>query len=255
MLTKYTLTLQADTELHFHSEITYRLYAVLLENASADYAKKIHTSNITPIAQHLSPTDDNRFIWTIGLLGDEAERNMCPVIECINNISLRSPECTLRVVSRTVERVNSIDDLMNEAIHRPCIVKIEFETTTSFKSHGRYQILPNMQFIVNNLIMHWNGCIDDCPIEDTDGRGSNAIARGMYCTGMNIHDSAYYIKQNKISGFSGTMIIENQLEGFHRQLLNMLLIFARYSGIGIKTSLGMGAVNISFLKNNRSGGD
>ena len=40
----------------------------------------------------------------------------------------------------------------------------------------------------------------------------------------------------------GELTLENRLSGFHRQLADVLLLFSGYSGVGIKTALGMGGV-------------
>ena len=52
----------------------------------------------------------------------------------------------------------------------------------------------------------------------------------------------YVLKGSPIPGFVGELTLENRLEGFHRELADALLCFAPFSGVGIKTTLGMGGV-------------
>ena len=88
----------------------------------------------------------------------------------------------------------------------------------------------------------WNGCFPECPIEDEDGEGLQALAEGLSISHFHIKDRAYWLKGTPVPGFVGELTLSNQLDGFHRQLASSLLIFAQYAGVGIKTTLGMGGV-------------
>lgn len=48
------------------------------------------------------------------------------------------------------------------------------------------------------------------------------------------------LKETKISGFRGTVTLSARLSPPLLELWRILLAFAPYAGIGIKTSLGMG---------------
>lgn len=73
------------------------------------------------------------------------------------------------------------------------------------------------------------------------------MAQGLECSGFQLRSQTYYLKGNSIPGFTGWMTLENRLTGFHRQLADALLIFSGYTGIGIKTTLGMGGVQHRLL--------
>ena len=55
------------------------------------------------------------------------------------------------------------------------------------------------------------------------------------------------MKGNCIYGFGGHLNIKNNMTGFHKELADALLLFSQYSGIGIKTALGMGGVEHTFV--------
>ena len=119
---------------------------------------------------------------------------------------------------------------------------MEFRTASAFKSRGKYQVLPTSRLILQNLIQKWNGSFPDCPIEDEDGQGMEAMADGLLYRRFQLYDRTYFLKGNAVPGFVGTVTLENCLSGFHRELADALLTFAGYAGVGIKTSLGMGGV-------------
>ena len=68
------------------------------------------------------------------------------------------------------------------------------------------------------------------------------MAEGILCSRLCLQDDHYRLKRQTIPGFIGTLLLENRLSGFHAQLANVLLLFAGYAGVGIKTTLGMGGV-------------
>ena len=140
------------------------------------------------------------------------------------------------------ESVRDVDDLFALSARQDGFHVLRFQTPTAFKSQGQYLNLPTSRLIVQSLLQKWNGCFPDCPIEDEDGQGMETIAAGLRCRRFRLRDQMYYLKGNSIPGFVGEMTLENRLSGFHRELADALLLFSGYSGVGIKTALGMGGV-------------
>ena len=68
------------------------------------------------------------------------------------------------------------------------------------------------------------------------------LAQDLRCCGLQLRDLNYRLKGQAIPGVVGTITLENRLEGFPAQLAHALLTFATFSGVGIKTTLGMGGV-------------
>lgn len=73
------------------------------------------------------------------------------------------------------------------------------------------------------------------------------MAASLLCKQLSLNSHGYRLKGHFIPGLCGELTIENRAEGFHRQLLNALLLFSEFSGIGIKTSLGMGGIMLDRL--------
>ena len=74
-----------------------------------------------------------------------------------------------------------------------------------------------------------------------------SIAAGLEFEHFILKDACYRLKKNRIPGFKGSIVIYNRLSGFHSELAGALLHYAAYSGAGIKTTLGMGAVRVDKL--------
>ncbi len=241
MLTRYRLTLTPDHPCHPRPEWAYRLYAALLAQAPGAFGAEAHQDGATPVSQHLT-LEEGKLIWTVGLLGADCEEKLSSVLEQLHQLRLEKDRVTLAVERRERRTVADAEELLDLAARERGLHTLRFVTATAFKSQGRYLNLPSTHLIIQSLVKKWNGCIRECPIEDTDGQGAEALAAGLRLRAFRLYDRMYYLKGSSIPGFVGELTLENRLEGFQRQLADALLLFADHAGVGIKTTLGMGGV-------------
>lgn len=243
MLTQYLLALAPDRPCRPRPEWGYRLYAALLEAAPASFGSGVHEDAVTPVSQFLT-VRDGALLWTVSLLGGESKKALGPVLERAEHFTLQKDGVVLSVRDRRTRTVPDVDALLARGAASDGLHRLRFCTATAFKSRGRYLNLPTGRLIVQSLIKKWNGCFPECPIEDDDGEGMEALAAGLRCARFRLQDRTYYLKGNSIPGFTGELTLENRLEGFHRQLASALLLFSAYAGVGVKTTLGMGGIQI-----------
>ena len=246
MLTRYTLTLDLKDSGHSRPEWAYHLYAALLEGAPAEFGAASHRDGATSVSQYLS-REGERLVWRVTLLGGESEAALAPVLEAREEYRLSKDGVTLRVVRRNWDRIADVEELFSRSSGYSELHRLTVRTPAAFKSRGLYQILPTPRLILQSLIKQWNGCFSNCPIEDEDGEGMEAMAAGLVCRGYQLRDQSYFLKGNHIPGFVGSLTLDStRLIGFHRTLADALLYFSGYAGVGIKTTLGMGGVAHQF---------
>lgn len=241
MLTQYQLALFPDGPCRPRAEWGYRLYAALLEAAPALFGADAHRDGVTPVSQFFT-AEKGSLLWTVSLLGGESEGALGPVLAGTDRFRLRKDGLDLTVRERRVRGVPDVDSLLAQGGAHRGPHRLKFRTATAFKSRGQYLNLPTGRLIIQSLIKKWNGCFPDCPIEDDDGAGMEALAAGLRCAQFHLRDRTYYLKGGAIPGFTGELTLENRLTGFHRQLASALLLFSGYAGVGVKTALGMGGV-------------
>lgn len=241
MIVQYRIALSAETPCVPRMEWGYRLYAALLEDAPQAFGEDVHKNAVTPLSQHLA-IDKDRLLWTVNLLGEKSEDNLSEILSCRKSIWLQKDRVQLNIADCQTRSVEDVNALFAIAAQQDGYHVLRFQTPTAFKSRGQYLNMPSSRLIVQSLIQKWNGCFPDCPIEDEDGQGVEAIAAGLRIRRFQIRDHMYYLKGSSIPGFMGELEIENRLSGFHRELADVLLLFSGYSGVGIKTALGMGGV-------------
>ena len=243
MLTQYLLTLFPDRPCHPRPEWGYRLYAALLEEAPSSFSSGVHEDMVTPVSQFVT-AQDNSLLWIVNLLGRDSESALGPLLEQAMHFRLQKDNTVLFVQERRSWNIPDVDNLLTLGASHSRMHHLRFCTATAFKSRGQYLNLPTSRLIVQSLIKKWNGCFPDCPIEDADGEGMEAIAAGLRCRQFRLRDRTYFLKGSAIPGFVGELMLENRWGGFHRQLASALLLFSAYAGVGIKTTLGMGGVQV-----------
>lgn len=242
MLKRYRLTMEPNRSAGPKPEWGYRLYAALLETVPPGFGDETHRDAPTPISQYISEISPRRcsLCWTVTLLGTCAASALSPVIESRDEYHLIKDGVRLTVVRRETESVLGADELLlkqNPADGRHILRLI---TATAFKSRGEYVTAPTTRLIIQSAINKWNACFTDCQIEDEDGEGLDTLAAGLELVGEHLTQCGYRLKGRIIPGVIGELTVLNNHTGFSRQLAAALLEFSGYSGIGIKTALGMG---------------
>lgn len=241
MLTQYQMTLEPAHTCRPCVEWGYRLYAALLEQVGEPFGSIAHRDAVTPLSQFLTIGKDS-VTWTVNLLGAESERSLSLLLEQQRSIWLEKDRVRLDVTDCRADVLRDVEELFTRAARQEGYHVLRVQTPAAFKSQGEYLNLPTSRLLIQSLIRKWNGCFPDCPIEDEDGQGMEAVAAGLRCRRFQLWDQSYHLKGNTISGFVGELTLENRLTGFHRELADVLLLFSGYAGIGIKTALGMGGV-------------
>ncbi len=121
-----------------------------------------------------------------------------------------------------------------------CRVTLEMLSPASFKQSGRYVIYPQERLILQSLIAKWNLTYPLYPLEDEDALG--LMEAGLHIVDYRLRTTRYSIKGTKIPGFVGSVTLESRLPEPMEQIWKLLVLFAPFCGLGIKTTLGMGGV-------------
>lgn len=216
----------------------YPLYAAMLERAPKEFAARLHESAVTPVSQYVCGDT-----WRVSLFGPEAIDTLAPVLETMEEVFLRREQRHVGLELRSSGGIETVDELLE--LPPRSRSTLELVTPTAFKSGGVYQLLPTQRLVMQSLILKWNGCFGDiCPIED-EGGGLEALAEGLCYRSVQLNSQLYSMKHTQIPGVVGSVAFDCRQEGFLRQLTNALLTFGTYSGLGIKTTLGMGGLQIT----------
>lgn len=238
LLTRYRLALSAGRDTP-SPEWAYRLYAALLDGLPPAASEAVHRGSA--VSQFLAPRGGS-WCWSVHLLGEDGHRLLAPCLESRRTYRLKKLGITLHVEDLERESVADVETLfaLAQGLDLPRVLR--FRTPTAFKSRGQYVSLPTPWLLLQSLARRWNSAFPACPIIDEDGQGLQALAEGLRFPRFRLESRGYCLKGSSIPGFVGEVAVESGLTGFHRHLAGLLLLFAPYAGVGIKTALGMGGV-------------
>jgi CRISPR-associated endoribonuclease Cas6 len=119
---------------------------------------------------------------------------------------------------------------------------VKFITPTTFKTQGEYIIFPNINNIYSNLLMKWNSFSKEILLDDKDTQ--NHLVNYTKMIGYKLRSTKYCMESVKINAFIGEScyLIKGPLTLV--SVANLLFAYSEFSGIGAKTSVGMGGVQI-----------
>lgn len=243
MIKQYKLRIAVSSGKRLQFNTAYNLYGALMEQIDKNYGSILHSQECCSINQNVIPLKNvNEAIWTINLLDDTSIEVFSKILENNKKLYLSSTESVLEVLSTEQNIIPDDKSLIYCAknIYNTDVYNFSFSTPTSFKSSNEYMIFPSVAHIVNSLVNKWNSYSREYSIDDPD-------ALEMMLTGLRISDyklrsSRFIFKGNKIPGFIGEVTITSKLSYSLNYVWGILACFANYSGIGIKTTLGMGSV-------------
>ncbi len=220
---------------------------ILKKYSENEYVDFLEENKLKPYSHYLSKSDDNNtFFWNVSTLTKEARENIIvPIIEKMpNEISYGEDKVNLSISSKLLEQI-TYENLIYKNYStkdQSNYITIKFNSPTSFKSLGNYKILPDVGLIYKSIIMKYNTFSKDYEINDVDVLSS-------LIDNTNIID--YYLKSTRfdmndfrIPSFVGNMKIKLKGNTVNKNLISLLFDFATYSGVGLKTSLGMGGIEI-----------
>ena len=103
-----------------------------------------------------------------------------------------------------------------------------------------------MLLIVQSLLMRWGRFCPHVRMEEEDLAAQ--LAAGCQIRQYALHTATFSVDGHPLRGFRGSLTIGFTGTDSVRRILGMLMSFASYAGIGIKTALGMGAVEADVWK-------
>lgn len=253
MIRRYVIALSASDGIQLGHSDAYAMYAALLDSLGGDVAERLHGAEDCSISQYIVRLNGRaESLWTVNLAGAEAVGRVSNVIESMKRAELRALGATvsLEVISKL--DVENLSDLMKTpGDDMDCSrFLLSFLSPCGFRSNGEYAVFPSVPLILGSLCRRWNAAFPFSPVEDGDAL--SMLAANVKITGYRLRGSSFKLKGVSIPAFSGTATLSARLAPPLLQLLRALLSFGAFSGVGIKTTLGMGALDVKESQRRRN---
>lgn len=222
------------------------MQGIMMESIPGFYAEKMHSLALLPYSQYSVCLNGNN-VWTVSALSREAYENIITPLLALKSAEVRHKSDTITFGSADTE-ILSYEQLLaeNAAVSgKSDLLKLEFLTPTAFKSSGRYIILPTLRLIFQSLARRFDTFfgIEDNNYDDLFNEIDNCVTVSDY----ELSSSSFSLEGVRIPSFKGSLTLRMKGETEFRSYIRMLCRFAEFSGIGIKTAIGMGSVKYSYL--------
>lgn len=244
MLSKLKMVLRPETEYSMSINMASAMHGVLMELIKPDYAEYLHADSMRPYSQYLSVSGED-MIWTVSALRDDAYENIIKVLlsDELDEIHLKRHDLKLMIASKEMTQMSEKD--LSASFYREDssrFIKIRFMSPTAFKQSGRYTFYPDLSCIYGSLMRRMDLVSDKNRMYDDDLL--EELTRQSEIMRYDLRSVNYHLEGVKIPAFTGWIMIKVHGAQSLVNYVNMLMRFGEFSGTGIKTSLGMGAMKI-----------
>ena len=250
MLRRIEIPLTFPESIRVHSSMGSVFHGALMEVVDPHSAALYHHMTLRPYSQSgYWDREQKRAVWRIGTLTDEAYTRLVEPLQKRDTLWLTQKQCEVRLQPMEMKQAISFEELSKEAVQAelaPIGAEWQFMNVVSFKQNGRYVILPDMRLIYQSLLQRWNTFSDSVKVED-DGL-IDQLTSHCRLTKYQLQSRVFSVNGSTIYGCHGWQRIGFFGYDMLKRLQGMLTAFAPFAGVGVKTALGMGAVNTEILK-------
>lgn len=232
-----------DFEINRH--ISSVLHGVIMSVIDTDYANILHNNNLNPFGMSLIKCGDE-WCWTVATVGREAYDKIFKILvdKNFSSFVLTSKDnAVVNIVRKEISEI-PVENLLKATFNDEpsSVLKISFDTPTAFKSRNEYVIVPDLQLVFQSLMKKATAATNDSSFFDEDTL--DALVENSKIISYNLHTVKFSLEGRRITGFTGYISICIKGPSLLKNFAKTLFRFGEYFGIGIKASIGMGALSI-----------
>ncbi|MDR2089290.1 MAG: CRISPR-associated endoribonuclease Cas6 [Clostridiales Family XIII bacterium] len=183
--------------------------------------------------------------WTVCTTTREAHGQIIEALQsdAFRGFRLEQFGAELTVTDKSAETL-PLKDLTHRFYHEDSdrFFRLRFLTPTAFKSKERYVFFPNIRLIFRSLMSKYSVAAEDT--DEVDEDMLSELTEKAAIVEYSLRSVRYSVEQTKIPSFMGELAIKVSGAQTLANYVRLLLCFGEYSGIGIKCSMGMGAVSL-----------
>ena len=241
MLARLELKLKSDNCIN--RQMISSFHGALMELLPDDYADELHLSKLHPYAQHLEKRGDDWY-WIITALNEEtADKMLKNKLIGQNEFVLKKHDFTVQVLGKSYYELT--DEKLADAFYNgqsSKYITLQFVTPTAFKQNGRYINFPDVRAMYSGLMKRYDSVNESESMCDEDTL--EQLVEKTVISRYDLHSTVFCLEGVRIPSFLGKITL--RIDGSQTMLnfARMLFQFGTFSGVGIKTSLGMGAIRL-----------
>lgn len=228
------------------ADIDYRnssnLQGVLMEKIDTEYAGVLHEQRLNPYSQYLIK-DNNQYVWCINTLNKEAYEQIIQklTVQNFSEFHIKNRKDGIKIIEKKLYIQNK-SNLMEQFYEEPGkkYYNIEFMTPTSFKRNGQYQIFPDLSLIYRSLMKKYSASTEELDMYDEDTL--EQLVENSEITRYKLQSIGFPMEGITIPAYKGNITVKMKGNDTISRYARLLFSFGEYSGVGIKSAIGMGAM-------------
>lgn len=247
-LVELKITLEEPEEAYFNFSKGSLLQGVLFEHINADYAEELHNQGLKPYSQFIR-TEDGNVNWYVRTLSGQAyQQIVVPLLsEEFQEFDIEHDKQHIKILKKEV-KTTSIDALFQKFYSEEAnrYLNVEFISPTAFKKNGKYSFYPEMFNVYQSLMKKFDAASEKAGMfsEET----LEQLAENTEIVDYNLRSIRFSLEGVRIPAFLGRMRIRIHGTQTMVNFAKLLFEFGNYSGVGIKTAIGMGSIRVTEQK-------
>ena len=226
-------------------DLATKFHGFLMEQLEPDYVDWLHEQETNPYSMKVIHQKEQT-TWTVHLLTEDAIKQILPPMLELKKVDLHG------LASLTVQRMTMQDlspeelfDLFNQNQDQSFFT-IQFQTPTGFRSQGEYVLFPTLRLIFQSLMMKYGRLVENRG--DIEEETLDYLTSHSRITSYRMETSYFKVHGKNIPAFKGRLTFKITGPSTLKAYAHMLLKFGEYAGLGMKTSLGMGGIELEERK-------
>jgi len=244
MLSILNIELKSEEDKAFSYQKASLFQGVLMEQIDSSYAEELHQNGLKPYSQRIMSAE-GKIIWQIKTLNQKAyEQIVNPLLsQDFDSVLLKHNDMKLQILDKSLS-VSSYKKLIDTYYFGECprIIKIQFTSPASFKQKGQYVFYPDIRLLYNSLMNKYDAFAENETIRTEEVL--EQLTEYSEVIRYHLRSTVFHLEGVKIPAFKGSIMLRIRGPQPLVNLAHLLFHFGCYSGAGIKTAMGMGAMEI-----------
>lgn len=235
------LPLAAPEGIRIRPDFAYALYGFWMERLPPGQAEYIHETHA--VNQYLAVSGGTAEL-VANLLTERAAAYMLPLLRQTRAYPLVRHGCTLTTGKLRSREFGEAELLAPLLASRPAVrqITIRLVTPVTFKTENHYAVFPTPELILHSAASKWNALGLRATVDDPEAL--RQMTERTWITDYRLRSTRFYMKDTRIQSFQGELTLSVRGPEPMLRLFDALIGSLCFTGLGIKTTLGMGGVEI-----------
>lgn len=242
MLGRLLIKIKSEEKITYQKSSLFQ--GVLMEQIDCQYAEILHLNGLKPYSENLH-FQDGLYIWEINVLSKEAYDKIFPPLlsSDFREIKLKHSDQNLEIMGKELLTF-SYQDFIDQYYIGECprYITIRFRTPTAFKQNGRYIFYPDLQLIYKSILGRHDSFSSIGEFQDDSFL--EQLLQHSEIIRYDLRSTSFSLEGVRIPAFTGKITLKLHGPQPMVNVIHYLFHIGEFSGVGIKTAVGMGALMV-----------